>query len=149
MHVSYNNIVFQSDDELVMCRAKLASTEHAYLRICVYAASNKMCMHRCLGRGVQAPQADVLSLGAVPEEAEGEEEADAEELEEVIEAAKQSKRMLAERNASLQNKVHQVSTSSPCFAACPALHCTALHCTALHCTALHCTALHCTALHCS
>ena len=57
---------------------------------------------------LQAPEADVLNLGAAPEEAEGEEEADAEELEEVIEAAKQQKRMLAERNASLQNKVHQV-----------------------------------------
>ena len=36
-------------------------------------------------------------------------EGDEEELEEVIEAAKQNKRMLAERNASLQNKVHQVN----------------------------------------
>lgn len=47
-------------------------------------------------------------MGAVPEEGEGEDEGDVEELEEVIEAAKQNKRMLAERNASLQNKVHQV-----------------------------------------
>ena len=68
----------------------------------------------------------MLNLGAVPEEAEGEEEADAEELEEVIEAAKQNKRMLAERNASLQNKVHQVLTSFPCFAACNASHLTFL-----------------------
>ncbi|KAL3147376.1 hypothetical protein ABBQ32_002856 [Trebouxia sp. C0010 RCD-2024] len=55
----------------------------------------------------KAPEADVLSLGAVPEEEGGEEEGDVEELEEVIEAAKQNKRMLADRNASLQNKVHQ------------------------------------------
>ncbi|KAL3136322.1 hypothetical protein ABBQ38_005586 [Trebouxia sp. C0009 RCD-2024] len=55
----------------------------------------------------KAPEADVLSLGAVPEEAGGEDEGDVEELEEVIEAAKQNKRMLADRNASLQNKVHQ------------------------------------------
>ena len=59
--------------------------------------------------GVQAPEADVLNLGSVPEEGvEGEGEGDEEELEEVIEGAKQNKRMLAERNASLQNKVHQV-----------------------------------------
>lgn len=32
---------------------------------------------------------------------------DVEELEETIEALKQQKRMLAERNAGLQNKVHQ------------------------------------------
>ena len=52
----------------------------------------------------------MLNLGSVPEEgAEGEGEGDEEELEEVIEAAKQNKRMLAERNASLQNKVHQVN----------------------------------------
>ena len=54
----------------------------------------------------------MLNLGSVPEEGpkgEGEGEGDEEELEEVIEAVKQNKRMLAERNASLQNKVHQVS----------------------------------------
>ena len=52
----------------------------------------------------------MLTLGSVPEEGEvGEGEGDEEELEEVIEAAKQNKRMLAERNASLQNKVHQVN----------------------------------------
>ena len=51
----------------------------------------------------------MLTLGSVPEEgAVGEGEGNEEELEEVIEAAKQNKRMLAERNASLQNKVHQV-----------------------------------------
>ena len=59
---------------------------------------------------MQAPEADVLNLGSVPEEGvEGEGGGDEEELEEVIEAAKQNKRMLAERNASLQNKVHQVN----------------------------------------
>ncbi len=75
---------------------------------------------------MQAPVADVLNLGSVPEEQEGEDEAHAEELEETIEAAKQQKRMLAERNASLQNKVHQVTMLSlnlvccllPCNAAC-------------------------------
>ena len=56
---------------------------------------------------VQAPEADVLNLASVPEEQEGEGEGDVEELEETIEALKQQKRMLAERNASLQNKVHQ------------------------------------------
>lgn len=56
---------------------------------------------------MQAPEADVLNLASVPEEREGEGEGDAEELEETIEALKQQKRMLAERNASLQNKVHQ------------------------------------------
>lgn len=65
---------------------------------------------------MQAPEADVLSLGAVPEEAGGEDEGDVEELEEVIEAAKQNKRMLADRNASLQNKVHQVR---PCTTVLP------------------------------
>lgn len=65
---------------------------------------------------MQAPEADVLSLGAVPEEEGGEEEGDVEELEEVIEAAKQNKRMLADRNASLQNKVHQVR---PCITVLP------------------------------
>ena len=55
---------------------------------------------------MQAPEADVLNLASVPEEREGEGEGDA-ELEETIEALKQQKRMLAERNASLQNKVHQ------------------------------------------
>ena len=54
----------------------------------------------------------MLNLGAVPEEGEGEEEADVQELEDSIEAAKQAKRMLAERNASLQNKVHQVRLST-------------------------------------
>ncbi|KAL0020312.1 hypothetical protein WJX77_006680 [Trebouxia sp. C0004] len=52
----------------------------------------------------KAPEADVLNLESVPEEQEGEGEADVEELEETIEALKQQKRMLAERNASLQNK---------------------------------------------
>lgn len=55
----------------------------------------------------------MLNLGSVPEEGpEGEGEGDEEELEEVIEAAKQNKRMLVERNASLQNKVHQVNHRS-------------------------------------
>lgn len=55
------------------------------------------------------PEADVLDLGSQPAEAhEGDLEADEEELEESIEAAEQHKRLLAERNASLQNKVHQV-----------------------------------------
>lgn len=56
---------------------------------------------------MQAPEADVLNLASVPEEQEGEGEGDVEELEETIEALMQQKRMLAERNASLQNKVHQ------------------------------------------
>ncbi len=56
---------------------------------------------------MQAPEADVLNLASVAEEQEGEGEGDVEELEETIEALKQQKRMLAERNASLQNKVHQ------------------------------------------
>ncbi|DBA66193.1 hypothetical protein WJX79_009707 [Trebouxia sp. C0005] len=55
----------------------------------------------------KAPEADVLNLASVLEEQEGEGEPDVEELEETIEALKQQKRMLAERNASLQNKVHQ------------------------------------------
>ena len=57
---------------------------------------------------MQAPEADVLNLASVPEEHEGEEGGEEEELEEIIEAAQQQKRLLAERNASLQNKVHQV-----------------------------------------
>ena len=64
----------------------------------------------------QAPETDVLNLASVPEEHEGDDEADVEELEESIEAGKQAKRMLAERNASLQNKVHQVPTHPPPFA---------------------------------
>ena len=67
---------------------------------------------------VQAPEADVLNLSSVPEEHEGQDEEDAEELEETIEAAKQHKRMLAERNASLQHKVHQVRQASPPVIAC-------------------------------
>ena len=51
----------------------------------------------------------MLNVSSLPEEHEGQDEEDVEELEETIEAAKQQKRMLAERNASLQNKVHQVS----------------------------------------
>jgi len=62
---------------------------------------------KILARFVQAPEADVLNLASVPEEQEGEGEGDVEELEETIEALKQQKRMLAERNAGLQNKVHQ------------------------------------------
>lgn len=66
---------------------------------------------------MQAPEADVLNLAAVPEEHEGEEGGEEEELEETIEAAQQQKRLLAERNASLQNKVHQVRPPwSLCFA---------------------------------
>lgn len=58
----------------------------------------------------QVPEADVLDLGNQPSEShEGDIEADEEELEESIEAAEQHKRMLAEHNASLQNKIHQVS----------------------------------------
>lgn len=57
----------------------------------------------------------MLDLGEQPAEAhEGDLEADEEELEESIEAAEQHKRMLAERNASLQNKVHQVWWLSVC-----------------------------------